>query len=328
MARVIQMDGYGSPDVLHLTEVQLPPIAVDEVRFRILAAAVNRADIEIRSGNWSILAPQPFPYTPGLEALGDVVEVGSAVTQVGVGDRVITMMQQLGGIHGIRPGGYQEFVTVEAAKVAPVPNDLDPRAVAALGLAAVTAYNGLKRLDLRTGQTVVVHGATGGVGSAAVAIAHALGARVIATTSSSSKDQYLRSIGADEIVNLRQQSLVERYGARSLDAVLETVGERTFRDSVAVLRQGGHLCLVGAASGEKLSLIAWDLMQDLHLTGYSSENLTGDDLRADMQHICGWLAGGQIAAPPYQVFPLAAAAEVHTLMEQGTLTGRALLIPG
>lgn len=328
MARVIQMDGYGSPDVLHLTEVQLPPVAADEVRFRVLAAAVNRADIEIRSGNWSILAPQPFPYTPGLEALGDVVEVGSAVTQIGVGDRVITMMQQLGGIHGIRPGGYQEFVTVEAAKVAPVPKDLDPRAVAALGLAAVTAYNGLKRLDLRTGQTVVVHGATGGVGSAAVAIAHALGARVIATSSSSSKDAYLHSIGADEIVNLRQQSLVERYGARSLDAVLETVGERTFRDSVAVLRQGGHLCLVGAASGENLSLIAWDLMQDLHLTGYSSENLTGDDLRADMQRICGWLAGGQIAAPPYQVFPLAAAAEVHTLMEQGTLTGRALLIPG
>lgn len=328
MAHAIQMDGYGAPDVLHLAEVDLPPLAANEVRFRVLAAAVNRADIEIRSGNWSILAPQPFPYTPGLEALGDVVEVGSAVTEVGIGDRVITMMQRLGGIHGVRPGGYQEFVTVAATTVAPVPKDLDPHAIAALGLAAVTAYNGLKRLDLRPEQRVVVHGATGGVGSAAVAIAHALGARVIATTSSSGKDEYLRSIGADEIVNLREQSLVERYGARNLDAVLETVGERTFRDSVAVLRLGGHLCLVGAASGENLCMIAWDLMQDLHLTGYSSENLTGADLRSDMQRICGWLAGGAIAAPPYQLFPLAAAAEVHTSMEQGTLTGRALLIPG
>jgi NADPH:quinone reductase-like Zn-dependent oxidoreductase len=155
-----------------------------------------------------------------------------------------------------------------------------------------------------------------------------LGARVVATTSSPDKDEYLHSIGADEIVNLRRQSLVERFGARSLDAVLETIGERSFRDSVAVLRHGGRLCLVGAASGENLSLIAWDLLQDLHLTGYSSENLTGADLRTDMQQICGWLADGQIAAPPYQTFPLAAAAEVHTMMEQGTLTGRALLIPG
>lgn len=328
MAHAIQMDGYGAPDVLHLAAVDLPPLAANEVRLRVLAAAVNRADIEIRSGNWSILAPQPFPYTPGLEALGDVVEVGSAVTEIRAGDRVITMMQRLGGIHGVRPGGYQEFVTVAASTVAPVPKDLDPHAIAALGLAAVTAYNGLKRLHLRPEQRVVVHGATGGVGSAAVAIAHALGARVIATTSSPGKDEYLRGIGADEIVNLRQQSLVERYGARSLDAVLETVGERTFQDSVAVLRPGGHLCLVGAASGENLCLIAWDLMQDLHLTGYSSEHLTGADLRADMQRICGWLAGGEIAAPPYQLFPLAAAAKVHTSMEQGTLTGRALLIPG
>jgi NADPH2:quinone reductase len=138
----------------------------------------------------------------------------------------------------------------------------------------------------------------------------------------------LRSIGADEIVNLRQQSLVERYGARSLDAVLETIGERTFRDSVAVLRLGGRLCLVGAASGENLCFTAWDLLQDLRLTGYSSENLTGDDLRADMERICGWFADGLISAPPYQVFPLDAAAQVHASMERGTLTGRALLIPG
>jgi NADPH:quinone reductase len=327
MARAIRMDQYGSPEVLYCAEVDLPPIAAHEIRFRVLAAAVNRADIEIRSGNWPIMAAQPFPYTPGLEALGDVVEVGDAVTQIAVGDRVITMMQRLGGIHGLRPGGYQEFVTVAADTVAIVPQDLDPLSIAALGLAAVTAYNGIKRLDLHAAQTVVVHGASGGVGSVAVAIAHALGARVIATSSSAQKDAYLRGIGADDIVNLQQQSLVERYGPRSLDAVRETIGERTFRDSVAVLRPGGRLCLLGAASGENLCLTAWDLLQDLHLTGYSSENLTGDALRADMQRICSWLASGQIPAPPYQTFPLDAAGKVHAAMEQGTLTGRALLIP-
>jgi NADPH2:quinone reductase len=125
MARAIQMNAYGSPDVLRLSEVRLPPVAANEVRFRVLAAAVNRADIEIRSGNWPIIASEPFPYTPGLEALGDVVEVGSAVTQVGAGDRVITMMQRLAGIHGLRPGGYQEFVTVPADTIALVPKHSD-----------------------------------------------------------------------------------------------------------------------------------------------------------------------------------------------------------
>lgn len=121
MPLAIQMDTYGGPKVLHPAEIALAPLQSGEVRFRVLAAAVNRADIEIRSGKWPILAPSPFPYTPGLEALGDVVEVGEAVESVKPGERVITMMQRLGGIHGIRHGSYQEYVTVMADSVAIVP---------------------------------------------------------------------------------------------------------------------------------------------------------------------------------------------------------------
>lgn len=327
MPKAIQMHHYGAPQVLQLADVTLPPLQPNEVRFRVIAAAVNRADLEIRSGKWPILAPQPFPYTPGLEALGEVIEWGRHVRRLTKGEWVITMMQQLGGIHGLRPGGYQETVTVEADKVAVIPPHLDPFDVAALGLAAVTAYNGLKRLHLQAGQTVVIHGASGGVGSAAVSIAKVLGARVIATTSSPAKANYLYQIGADEVVSLGQQRLTDQLGPRSVDAVLEMIGQRTFADSVAVLKRGGRLCLVGAASGENLHFIAWDLLQDLQLTGYSSENLTGPDLRADIAHICGWLTGKQVAAPPYRKYPLSEAAKVHALMEQGKLTGRALLVP-
>ena len=328
MPQAIQMHQYGDLHVLHLAKVTLPPLQPDEIRFRVIAAAVNRADIEIRSGKWPIMAPQPFPYTPGLEALGDVIELGREVSYPTVGERVITMMQQLGGIHGIRPGGYQEVVTVEAGKVAPVPPQLNPFDVAALGLAAITAHNGLKRLNLAAGHTVVIHGASGGVGSAAVSIAKVLGARVIATTSSPAKDDYLRTVvGVDDIVHLRQQRLTDRLGPRSVDAVLETIGAKTFTDSVAVLKRGGHLSLVGAASGEDLCFVAWDLLQDLHLTGYSSENLTGADLRADMAQLCTWLESGQLPAPPYQQYPLTEAAKVHELMERHELLGRALLVP-
>ncbi|HEX6288468.1 MAG TPA: zinc-binding alcohol dehydrogenase family protein [Herpetosiphonaceae bacterium] len=327
MPRAIQMQRYGGPEVLELAEIALPALQPDEIRLRVIAAPVNRADIEIRSGNWPIMAQRPFPYTPGLEALGDVVEIGSGVEQVRVGERAITMMQRLGGIHGVRPGGYQELVTVEADTVAIIPDDLDPLAVAALGLAAVTAYNGIRRLDLRAGETIVIHGASGGVGSAAVSIAHALGARVVATTSSGAKDEYLRGIGADEIVHLREHSLTERLGARSVDALLDTIGGETFRESVAALRRGGRLCLVGAASGENLCFTAWDLLQELRLTGYSSENLTGADLRSDMRQICAWLAEGRIVAPPHQEYALERAAEAHALMERGASTGRMLLVP-
>lgn len=114
MAKAIQMQTSGAASVLKLVDISLPVLQPTELWFRMLAAAVNRADLEIRSGNWQILATDPLPYTPGLEAIGDVVEIGSAVGAVKVGDRVITMMQKLGGIHGTRPGGYQHYVTVEA----------------------------------------------------------------------------------------------------------------------------------------------------------------------------------------------------------------------
>lgn len=260
--------------------------------------------------------------------MGDVVAVGSAVSSVKPGDRVITMMQKLGGIHGVRAGGYQQYVTVAADAVAIVPPALDPLQVAALGLAAVTALAGIERLALQPGHTVVIHGASGGVGSVAVAAAKALGARVIATTSSRGKDDYLRSIGADEVVYLGDKNrLINHVAVKSVDAVIELSGQATFADSVAVLRRGGRLCALGAVTGGDVNLSIWDLLHELVLTGYSTENLTGPDLRKAITSICNLLSTGQLAAPPYQTFAMADAANVHKLMAQSQLKGRALLVP-
>lgn len=327
MPQAICMQQYGPPDVLYIASIDLPPLQPHEVRFRVIAAAVNRADIEIRSGKWPISHPHPFPYTPGLEAVGEVVECGALVTGFPIGTLVITMMQRLGGIHGIRPGGYQEYVTVDANALAPLPHTLNPYDFAALGLAAVTAYQGLARLHLQAGQTIVVHGASGGVGSVAVAMAKARQVQVVATTSQPSKCSYLAHLGADLIVQLQETTVSQHLGTQRVDAVFDTIGGATFRDSVAVLKRGGHLCLVGAASGDFLSFVAWDLLQDLHLTGYSSENLTGDDLRAAMQDISTWVTQGTLQAPPYQRFSLQDAAQAHMFMEQGKVMGRLLLVP-
>jgi len=211
--------------------------------------------------------------------------------------------------------------------VAPMPPEVDPFAVAALGLAAVTALEGLRRLDLRPGRRVAVLGASGGVGSAAVALAKGLGADVVAVLPRRGKEEYVRGLGADDVVALDSGSLVEQIGARRLDAVLELLGSRTFRDSVAALAPGGRLCLLGALTGAELRLVAWDLMQDLVLTGYSSENLTGEALRGAVDHLVGELRAGRLAPPAYRTMPLAEAAEAHRLMEAGQVAGRILLVP-
>jgi NADPH:quinone reductase len=326
-SHAIQIDRYGPPEVMEWRAVDLPPLGADEVRLRTLVAAVNRADLEIRSGHWPVQRDDPFPYTPGLEVVGEVEAVGPAVTSVRPGERAITMMQRLGGIHGERPGGYAEHVTVAADVLATLPADVDPQVLAALGLVAVTAAEGLRRLALGPGARVVVQGASGGVGSAAVAMASARGAEVIAVLPRAGKERYVRELGASTIVRLDGGGLVKALGARSVDAVLETLGARTFTESVAVLRRGGRLCLVGALTGEALTLSAWDLLHELELTGWSSENLTGRQLRDHVGGIVEQVRRGRLRPPATRVFPLPSAAAAHRCMERGELVGRALLVP-
>src|ERR1700704_4697091 len=129
----IVMRQYGGPDVLRVETAPLTLVQPGEVRIRTIASAVNHSDLEIRAGNWPILKPEPFPYTPGLEAVGEVVATGAAVTEVHVGDRVMTMMQGLGGVRAQRPGGYATYVTVDADAVAPLSEQADPIDMAALG---------------------------------------------------------------------------------------------------------------------------------------------------------------------------------------------------
>lgn len=145
-AHAVRMTQYGPPSVLSYAEVSLPFLRPHEVRIRTFASAVNHTDLEIRAGNWPVSKPDAFPYTPGVEVVGEVEEVGRAVNGVRQGDRVITMMQGLGGVRAERPGGYADYVTVGAEAVAIIPSEIDPLRMAALGLVGVTAYEGLRRI--------------------------------------------------------------------------------------------------------------------------------------------------------------------------------------
>jgi NADPH:quinone reductase len=321
----VVMREYGGPDVLRLETVPLVALAPNEIRLRAIASAINHSDLEIRAGNWPIRRSDPFPYTPGLEVVGEVVDVGAAVSEFRVGDRAITMMQGLGGVRAHRPGGYAEYVVVQASATAAVSQDVDPLDMAALGLGGITAFEGLRLIGNLKNRRIAVTGAAGGVGSAAVAIAKAQGADVVAVISRAAQAAYVRSLGAIEAMT-PDEIASGALGSETIDGVLDTVGGKSFGAYVAALRPGGVLSLVGAVGGSDVSFDAYRLLE-VTLTGYASERLDGRALRDAIQSIAQWLKRGAIVPPSRTIFPLSQAAAAHARLEQHLVSGRVLLVP-
>ncbi|NUP13371.1 MAG: NADP-dependent oxidoreductase [Polyangiaceae bacterium] len=300
-SRAVVMRKMGGPEVLSLEERELAPLARDEVRIRALASAVNHSDLEIRAGNWAIRRVPALPYVPGLEVVGDVSEIGSGVDGLRAGDRVWTMMQGLGGVRAERDGGYAEHVTVSASAVAKLPASIDPIAFAAVGLAGVTAYEGLGKLGTLREKTIVVTGASGGVGTLAVLLARTAGAHVIALDRSSPLPK-----------------------PSSADAVFDVVAGPIFSELIASLRHGGRYCIVGAMGGGDVHFDAWSLLHALTLTGYSTEDLDGDGLRAATKALLEL----KLPEVPVTVMPLGDAARAHAMLERREVRGRIVLVPG
>jgi NADPH2:quinone reductase len=325
-AHAIQMMNYGPPDVLTYVSILLPPLGPSEVRIRTIASAVNHTDLEIRAGKWPVSRPDPFPYVPGVEVIGDLDEVGVSVGDLRQGDRVITMMQGLGGVRADRPGGYAEYVTAAADAVARVPPEIDPHDMAAIGLVGVTAYEGLRRMGSLAGRRILVTGAGGGIGSAATAIARAQNASVVALVSRPAQIAYVRALGAEAVIVVPKGS-VPALQPESMDGVLDAVGGDLFGSCVGALRPGGVLSLVGAVAGGDVQFDAWNLIRPVTLTGYSSETLDGLALRDAVTALAGWITSGAIKPPARTVVPLAQASYAHALLERGGVSGRVLLVP-
>ena len=308
------MRAFGGPEVLAPEELPVAALAPTDVRIRAIASAVNHSDLEVRAGAWKIRKADPLPYVPGLEVVGEIVEVGRRVSELRVGDRVITMMQGLGGVRAVRHGGYQELVTVDADACAVVPPELDPIAVAALGLAAVTAHEALAGMR----GTIAVIGATGGVGSAACALAAARGHRVIAVARAPAAGDYLRRLGVAEVV-------ADPSRLANVDGIVDAVCGPGFEAAIAALAPHGRYCMVGAMGGDRVAFSAWELLRGVTITGYSSEDLDGAALRTACSDIFILVEQGRLKAPEVTTFPLARAADAHRLLEAGGVRGRVLL---
>jgi NADPH2:quinone reductase len=298
--RAIVMRRTGGPGVLVVEQLAVAPLAPGEVRLRALASAVNHSDLRVRAGDWPIRREPRLPYVPGLEVVGEIVDHAPDVRDFAIGDLAWTAMQGLGGVRAERGGGYAEYITVSAGVLAPVPADLDPVAFAAIGLAGVTAIESMRRLGDLAGKTLVISGTTGGVGGVAVELGRALGANVVA---------------------LRRGSPAPAPG--SADAVLDGVGGPLFPALVTALRPHGRYCMFGAASGGDVSFDLWTLLDGRSLTGYSSEDLDGQALRAATRELLAL----KLTSPPPTVVPLADAPRAHAMIERREVQGRVVLVP-
>src|ERR1700738_4185319 len=212
--KAIHCREWGAPDVLRLEEAGSPSLERHQVRIRVRAAGVNFADSLMVGGTYQV--KPAFPFTPGLEAAGEIVETGSAVDGLRAGQRALAVLRN--------GGGYAEEIVLNAAAVVPIPDAMDFVNAAAFPVAYRTSHFALPhRGHLQAGETLLVLGAAGGVGLTAVEIGKAMGARVIAAAGGMEKLAVARSRGADELIDYKKESIADRVGGDAFDQALRAV---------------------------------------------------------------------------------------------------------
>jgi NADPH:quinone reductase-like Zn-dependent oxidoreductase len=296
----ISFDHYGSPDVVTVGDEELPVPGENEVQVGLRAIGVNPIDWKVVAGHLERYLPLDFPAVPGCEAAGIATAVGPGVTGYEVGDEVIW--------NGIS-GGYRDVANLPASQLTPKPAGIDFEQAACLAIAGGTAYSALVQLGIGVGDTVLIHGAAGGVGSAAVQIARYLGARVIGTASAQNHD-YLRGLGAEPVAY--GEGLEER--ARPLGtitAVVDTVGgEEATTATVHLL--GGHGAAVTTVPGK-----------EANAAGIAPVRLL-DGRVAEAARLA---ADGKLRFSIQERTPLADAARALGISRAGHVRGKLVLIP-
>ena len=237
MMKAVVVHEYGRPEVARYEDAPMPVPKENEVLVRVIAAGVNPADALAVSGKYAKEWGTQLPLIPGYDIAGIVVKVGAAVTRLKAGDKVYG--------YPLMGGGWAEYCVVAETDAAVKPNSATYTEAAALPLAALTAWQALvDTIRLRSGETILIQGGSGGVGSLAVQLAKLRGARVMATASTANQE-LLKQLGADVAIDYTRQKFEDV--AKDVDAVLDTVGGETFMRSCRVVKKGGIVCtLVGA----------------------------------------------------------------------------------
>ncbi len=323
MTYIAHGDG-GGPDVLVAATGPLPKPAAGEVLVRVMAAGVNRPDVQQRKG----LYPPPPGASPvlGLEVAGEVVAKGEAVTRFAIGDRVCAL---------VNGGGYAEFCAVPAAQALPWPEGFDAIQAAAVPETLFTVWANLfGHGRLAEGETALVHGGTSGIGVTAIKLAKAFGARVFATAGSPEKCEAMLSFGADAAIDYRQQDFVaevKKLAPGGVDVVLDMVGGDYFQRNLRCLGRDGRLVLIAFLGGHEVEKadLRPIMLKRLTVTGSTMRPRTtaekGAIANALREKVWPLLAKGECAPVIHAIFPMAEAAKAHALMESSAHIGKIML---
>lgn len=325
----VALDGFGDPEVMAWTQVaDLPAPGPGEVIVEVAAAGVNRADLLQRRGLYP--PPPGASETLGLECAGTVAAVGPGVTAPRVGDRVCALLSG---------GGYAERVLVPATQVLPVPAGLDVVAAAALPEVAATVWSNLvMTAGLRAGQLLLVHGGGSGIGTHAIQVARALGARVAVTAGSDGKLARCGELGADILINYREQDFVDVLWAESpgADVILDNMGAAYLDRNVRALAEDGQLVVIGMQGGVKAELDLATLLGKrgtVHATNLRRRPATGPGSKAEIiaevrEHLWPLVAAGAVAPIISAELPITEAAQAHRLLDSPETVGKVVLRVG
>jgi len=315
----------GPPEVLQFEDIPSPAPLAGEVLVSMRAAAVNFPDVLILQGRYQ-LKPE-LPFTPGWELAGVVKAVGEGVTQVKPGDHVIAV---------IRWGAYAEEVIVPADRAWPIPSQIDFRAAAAFPLAYSTSYHALKdRGELKAGETLLVTGAAGGVGLAAVQLGKILGARVIACASTDEKLAACRAHGADDTINYASEDFREAIrrltGGKGVDVVADPVGGPLAEPAIRSMAWGGRYCILGFTSGT-IPKVALNLalLKGCSLVGVVADTFTYREPEAGRRNyaeLIEMIASGRLKPAVSKVMKLSEAVAALNEVKDRRVQGKIVLIP-
>ena len=320
--KAIDIDGGSGPaEALRLVERPDPVAGPGQIRIRVRAAGVNRPDLLQRRGLYP--APPGAPEGLGLEVAGEVDQVGHGVTRWGIGDRVCAL---LGG------GGYSEMAVVDARHALPIPEDMDFVQAAALPETVCTVFaNVFEAGALKAGETLLIHGATSGIGVTAIQMAKAAGAKVIATSRGATKAAAAFELGADLSLDATTDDLkaeITEFGG--VDVVLDMVGSDYAALNQAVLNRFGRWVVIATLSGAKVEIdLAALMMKRIVLTGSTLRARPADEkarLIAQVEAVAWpWIAAGRVRPPVQATYPLAEAAAAHLRLEAGDHVGKIVL---
>ncbi|MFL5494579.1 MAG: NADP-dependent oxidoreductase [Gemmatimonadales bacterium] len=305
------IDKFGPPSALSIHQLPVPRPSPREVLIALEWAGVGVWDASIRDGSWSEGKPK-FPLVPGVDGAGIVVAAGARVRRVRVGDRVYAY--EFGNPKG---GFYAQFAVARADHVDRVPAALATREAAAVVTTGLTAMQGLSLLRLRRGSTVLIFGASGAVGTIAVQIAKRNGATVIATASGRPASRVVRRLGAELVVDARNDSGVDRVrraAPKGLDAVFALAGGEELERCLDLLRRGGRIAYPNGIEPEPEAR-----------PGVTARSFDAVADPQQFRRLRKYLGDRRMQAPLAGVYPLSQAARAHRRLEQGHIVGRIVL---